>query len=218
MTAPLLAFERVCFCYPEAAAAVLSDLSFAVAGGGFMGIFGPSGTGKSSLLRLACYLEIPQSGTIRFDGRPVQQYAPEQLRRQVALVPQVPVMVPGSVRENLLLPFAFKANSHLEPPEDPALVAALAECQLDHLSLGQEASKLSVGQRQRLTILRAMLLEPKVLLLDEPTSALDSENAQRVLDMLTRLNQQQGVTVLMVTHRDADLAFFTDTLRLEKSS
>jgi putative ABC transport system ATP-binding protein len=212
---PLLAFDNVTFGYPDAPALLIDRLSFAIPAGGFVGVTGPSGSGKSTLLRLACRLEPASGGVIRFDGRPIDRWPACRLRRQAALVSQVPAMVGGSVRDNLRLAFQFRANRHRTVPDDQRLLALLGRFGLDRPGLDYAARKLSVGQRQRLAILRALLLDPRLLMLDEPTSALDPDNARRVLDILKDLNRCQAVTVLMVTHRSADARLFTDTVRLE---
>ncbi len=210
----LMSFEAVDFTYPGAAAPVIRNFSAAVAPGAFVSVCGPSGSGKSTLLRLACRLEAPDRGRICFQGVPVETIAPPVLRRQSCYVQQTPTLVEGSVRHNLLLAFGFRINAQRPAPDDDRLRMRLAEFKLDALSLDQNARGLSVGQQQRLCILRAMLLDPPLLLLDEPTSALDADNARRVRETLTRLNRDQGVTLMMVSHNELDSRHATAEIRM----
>lgn len=212
--APLLAFEAVSFTYPGQAVPVFKDLSLEVAAGGFVGVEGPSGSGKSTLLRLACRLEAPDAGVVRFAGQPVEAMPPGLLRRRVSYVQQTPALLADSVRANLRLAFGLRVNRDLEAPGDGRLRQGLADFQLDQISLDQPARELSVGQKQRLCLLRAMLLAPQVLLLDEPTAALDRDNARRVLEIVNGLNRTQGVTIMMVSHNAADARNATAHIRL----
>lgn len=162
-----IAFERVSLRYGETV--VLEEVSFRVQSGQFALIEGPSGAGKSSMLRLINRLEDPSSGTISADGRPLPEWPVLQLRRQIAYVPQIPVLFPGTVRENLLTPFRFRANRDRTPPTDEELRARLSELLLE-VKLEETATTLSVGQQQRIALLRAALLEPRLMLCDEPTA------------------------------------------------
>ena len=212
--APLLAFDAVSFTYPGRTAPVLEDLSFEVVAGRFVSVEGPSGSGKSTLLRLACRLEAPDAGVVRFAGQPVDAMPPGLLRRRVSYVQQTPALLADSVRANLRLAFGLRVNRDLEAPGDGRLRQGLDEFLLEKISLDQPARELSVGQKQRLCLLRAMLLAPEVLLLDEPTAALDRDNARRVLEIVKGLNRHQGVTIVMVSHNPADARNATARVRL----
>ncbi|MBI5519238.1 MAG: ATP-binding cassette domain-containing protein [Desulfovibrio sp.] len=181
---------------------VLSGVDLAVPAGAFVQLAGPSGAGKSTLLRLFCRLEEPQAGAVLLDGADIRELAPPLLRRRVAYLQQTPVVAPGSVRENLLLPFAFKAAAGEVPPDDAALVALLARLAAGDIPLGQEAATLSVGQRQRLCLARALLTRPDALLLDEPVSALDPESARAVMDAAESYCLDDGGTVVLVSHAE----------------
>ena len=211
---PLLVFDSVGFTYPGRDAPILKDLSFVVPAGGFVSVEGPSGGGKSTLLRLACRLEVPDSGQVLLDGRPAAAMAPEALRREVCCVQQTPTLLPASVRANLLLPFGFRVNADRRPPDDALLRRRLDDFHLDAVELHHGAQTLSVGQKQRLCVLRAMLLSPRMLLLDEPTAALDRDNARRVRDVIERLNRDEGVTVMMVSHNAEDARAATVRIRI----
>lgn len=184
----------------DSGAGGLRDASFRVPKGAFVLVTGPSGGGKTTLLRLLVGLEEPAGGEIRFDGRSAADIPPTRLRRRMALLPQTPTVVEGSVRVNLLLPFSFQANSDLAPPDDAALTAMLGEFLLAGVCLADRAQPLSVGQRQRLCLIRSLLLQPQVLLLDEPVSALDAASKEAVEDAAERLCLERGMTVILVSH------------------
>jgi len=197
----VLDLHRVSFSYPGQPP-VLRDVDLTVRQGELVVVVGPSGGGKSTLLRLLCGLEAPGAGRILLRGQPVETIPPPLLRRSLAYVGQQPVAVPGSVRDNLLLGFSFAANADLAPPGDDGLLAGLAGLELEGVALDAPAGDLSVGERQRLALLRTLLLGPEVLLLDEPTSALDPASKGVVERHLERLNREEGLAMLLVTHRD----------------
>ncbi|WP_353118565.1 ATP-binding cassette domain-containing protein [Nitratidesulfovibrio sp.] len=177
----------------------LAHVNLAVHPGDFVMLTGPSGAGKSTLLRLAVRLEEADAGVVRCGGRPVADIPPAELRRALGFVQQTPTVGAGTVRDNLLLPFTFAANKGLTPPDDAELAGWLARFRLAGVGLDAVAASLSVGQRQRVCIIRTMLLRPAALLMDEPTSALDQESSA-VVEALTEELNEDGVTVLMVTH------------------
>jgi ABC-type multidrug transport system fused ATPase/permease subunit len=191
-----LELRQVCFAYSDEA--VLDGLDLTLEPGSLTALVGPSGAGKSTVLRLLLGLYRPVSGQVLLDGRPLQAYAPEFLRAQVAWVPQEPLLFGGSVQENL---------EALAPGASPqAMTAVLRQVRLlDELpaglasELGEEGGGLSVGQRQRLALAAALLRGARILLLDEPTSALDPRSEARVLEALEAV--RPGRTVLVVAHR-----------------
>ncbi|MFK4763847.1 ATP-binding cassette domain-containing protein [Desulfobaculum sp. SPO524] len=198
---PVFSFESVTFTHPGNGPC-LSGASLDIPRGAFVLVGGPSGSGKSTMLRLMNRLLEPEAGRILYRGKPLDSYAPPRLRREVATVGQVPALVPGTVRENLLLPFSFKVNTELYPPRDEELEGWLSRMLLDGVRLEAKVSGLSVGQRQRLCLIRTMLLGPRVILMDEPTSALDPESREVVERTAEDLCADGRVTVIMVTHLD----------------
>jgi putative ABC transport system ATP-binding protein len=178
------------------AAVILEDVSVDVERGSALALVGPSGSGKSSLLRCLNRLEEPTAGVVRFDGRPIPELDPRRLRRRAALVLQTAVLFEGTVRDNL----AVHAPSAPLDVSESRLRETLAEVGLDAALLDRDAAMLSGGERQRVTIARALLREPQALLLDEPTSALDPPNALLVVDAICRLRDSRGLTVVSVTH------------------
>ncbi|MDR3641647.1 MAG: ABC transporter ATP-binding protein [Humidesulfovibrio sp.] len=181
---------------------ILDDADLEVRRGDFVLLTGPSGAGKSTLLRLFCRLEEPQEGQVLLNGQPVSTLPPAGLRRRVSYLQQTPTVSAGSVRQNLLLPFTFKAAANEPKPSDAELAALLGSLAAGDIPLDQEASTLSVGQRQRLCLARALLTRPEALLLDEPTSALDPDSASAVLTAAESFCLDSGGTVLLVSHAD----------------
>jgi ABC-type iron transport system FetAB ATPase subunit len=161
-------------------------------------IAGPSGSGKSTLLRLLNRLADPDSGRVLYEGEDVRDRDPLALRREVALVPQLPALIDGSVHDNVaygprLAGRSFDARACLE----------LAGLDPDFEQ--RDSGKLSVGEQQRVMLARALALEPRVLLLDEPTSALDEGAREAVEATLRRLHARTAIASVLVTH-DMDQA------------
>ncbi len=177
---------------------LINHVSFSVYPGEVLIISGPSGAGKSTLLRLIARFESPTSGDIQFQNRNLRHYSPEPLRRQIALVFQTPIVFSGTVQENFQL--VDQINHRAIQPE-PIYQQKLESVGLPHAMLFQEAASLSLGEKQRLAIARALLNQPEILLLDEPTSALDPQSSQVLLNTLKGLHQEIGITILMVTHQ-----------------
>ncbi len=181
---------------------LLRDLNFVLEAGEFALIHGPSGCGKSSLLRVLNRLQEPSAGRLLIDGRPAEQYEVTQLRSRMGFVQQTPVMVAGSVRENLYYPFIIKAQRGRELPGDEVLRTWLDDLLLVDVALEADAGVLSVGQQQRLALIRTLLAEPEILLCDEPTSALDADSKGVVDAWLERANVERGIGIVLVTHLD----------------
>ncbi len=179
--------------------AVLSGVDLDVPEGRITVLIGPSGSGKTSLLRLLDRLDDPSSGTISYGGRSLSAYPVTELRREVAFVFQTPVLFPGTVRDNLAEAARIGGIPAPEVDERAREVAALAE--LDIALLERDGRELSVGQQQRATLARALVNRPRALLLDEPTASLDAETSERLLRTVRRLAHDEGLTVVLATHR-----------------
>jgi ABC-type multidrug transport system fused ATPase/permease subunit len=201
---PIFQVDHLSLAYPgyreHPVTPVLSDVSFTVGRGHSLTLVGPSGSGKSTLLRCLNRLVEPTSGTLRFDGGDVRSFDPRELRRRVALVMQTPVLFEGTVRDNLRV---RPADVPGDLSED-RLRATLAEVGLEPDLLDREGATLSGGEKQRVTIARALLRDPQALLLDEPTSALDPPNSLLVVETISRLRAARGLSIVAVTHQ-ADL-------------
>jgi putative ABC transport system ATP-binding protein len=160
---------------------------------GATAIVGPSGAGKSTLLRLLNRLADPDRGEVAYRGRPITVYEPLALRREVALVPQLPALLEGKVESNLRYAAELAA-------EELALGETLARAGLDPSFAGRDVAKLSVGEQQRAMLARALARRPSVLLLDEPTSALDHAARDAVEATLARLRSESNLSLVLVSH------------------
>jgi putative ABC transport system ATP-binding protein len=184
-------FERVTV--QRAGRRVLDEITAWIPAAGITVVSGPSGAGKTTLLRLCNRLEVPDGGTVRYRGQPLDELDPLELRRRVGMVFQKPTPFPGSVADNLAVarPDAVTAQ----------LITALQRVALDPGLLGQEARTLSGGELQRMCLARTLVTQPETLLLDEPTSALDAQPKQ-VFEATARHLAAQGITIIWVTHDD----------------
>jgi putative ABC transport system ATP-binding protein len=180
-------------------AAVLQNVDLNLVAGRITVVIGPSGGGKSTLIRLLNRLEEPSSGKVFLKGRDIRHYDPLQLRRKVALVAQKPFVFNGTVLDNLQRPFIFQG---ITPPaaDDTRLQELLALCQLSADFLQRDARSLSLGQQQRLCLARSLATGPEVLLLDEPTSALDRPTVNSLASSLRMACHKWQLAVLLVTH------------------
>lgn len=192
-----LSLDSVRFEIPNVEPPILEDIAFELNDGERLTLLGPSGSGKTTILRLIVRLEERTGGEIRVDGEAIEDIPVRVLRRRVALVAQEPSLLGLTVRENLDLAqeLAGTATNGLPPYED-----LLAWVELPPEVLDRGARELSVGQKQRVTLARALVAQPKVLLLDEPTSALDPGSEAGIADLLRRISDELGTGVLTVTH------------------
>jgi len=186
--------------------AILRQANLRVEAGESVAVTGRSGSGKSTLLNLIAGLDKPDSGKILVNGQPVEQGDEKALARYrtrgVGLVFQLHHLLPQcTALENVLLP-AFADGAPNAPAEARERAASLLEKVGLGDRLGNKPAQLSGGERQRCAIARALLNQPRLLLADEPTGALDEDSAKRVIDLLLKINQEEGVTLLMVTHAE----------------
>ena len=193
--------RNVTFAYSPDRDPVLRNVSLPIPSGKWVCLMGPSGAGKTTLLQLIARLYEPTSGEINVGGLSLNAIRLDSLRRHIALVPQEPQILSGTVRDNI---------TYGDPGASPGQIMAAAraaECHDFIMSLpvkyettvGEKGVTLSGGQRQRLSIARALLTNPEVLLLDDCTSALDAETEWRIQDTLVRL--LSGKTAVMVSQR-----------------
>jgi tungstate transport system ATP-binding protein len=165
--------------------------------GEIFALVGPSGAGKSTLLRLLNFLEPPASGNIEFDGKTYEGglAAPLWVRRRVTTVFQRPMLLNQSVWNNV----AYGLRLRSERNRDMDIQAALTAVGLTDMK-NQRARTLSGGEAQRVSLARAMVICPDVLLLDEPTANLDPYNVHLIEKIMGQLNQESGTTLVLVTH------------------
>ena len=156
-------------------------------------VAGPSGSGKSTLLRLLNRLADPRLGQVLYRGADVRSRDVLELRREVCLVPQLPALLDGSVAENVRFAVDLAGRR-----TDVGAVLTLAGLGPEYAE--RDASRLSVGEQQRVMLARALALEPRVLLLDEPTSALDAAARDAIERTLADLRHRLGISYVLVTH------------------
>jgi putative ABC transport system ATP-binding protein len=172
-------------------------------GGAITAVVGPSGTGKSTLLRTINRLVEPTAGEIYLDGEPTSRMDPLKLRRRVGMVFQLPALFGATVEEATLYGARLA-----EREADAGRLLEMAG--LEASFLGRAPQALSVGEQQRLSIARALALEPQALLMDEPTSALDEAARRRVEGLIRELNASLGLTIVVVSHHLDQVARVAD--------
>lgn len=172
---------------------ILSGLDLKVNKGELVVIMGTSGSGKSTLLRLINRLSEIDSGIILLNGNDIRSHVPMELRRKIGMVFQVPVTFRGSIRDNLV--FGMKLWGRNTGIETLSKDAGIPEDLLD-----ADAGQLSIGEKQRVCIARALANQPGILLLDEPTSSLDAVAAEKIEKLLLGLQKERNLTILWVTH------------------
>ena len=215
--APLLSLRGVTKVYGQGdtAFAALRGVDLDIFNGEFVAIMGPSGSGKSTAMNMLGLLDTPTSGEYRFKGVPVQGLSRDERallrRRYLGFVFQgFHLLARTSALENVELPLVYRGM-----PTAQRRAAALKA--LDDVGLSAWAhrtpAELSGGQQQRVAIARAMVTQPQVLLADEPTGNLDTQRGHEIMELIQRLNRDQGITVLMVTHETDIAAYAQRTVR-----
>lgn len=189
----------------------LDGVDLAVEDGEFVAIVGTSGSGKSTLLHMLGGLDRPTSGTVAVDGKDIFSLKDEALtifrRRKIGFVFQSFNLVPVlTVRENIVLPIQLDGGRVDEDYVGEVISALGLEKKLDSLP-----SQLSGGQQQRVAIARALATKPAILLADEPTGNLDSQRSHEIMELLVKLNREQGITIAMVTH-EPDMAAYASRI------
>lgn len=190
----LISLEKVN--YQIADQHILHDVDWQIPAGAHITLTGPSGSGKSTLLQIIAAMISKTSGTLIFDGQPIESYDPIMYRRQVSYCFQQPTLFGETVADNLAFPYQIRK----QVMDTQRVVTALNNVGLSERTLHQPIIELSGGERQRVALIRNILFLPKVLLLDEVTAGLDENNKQIVHSWLRQLNEQDHVTTIMITH------------------
>ncbi len=210
-----LEFDHVCLTYPDAGAEALTDIHFTLGHGQTLGIIGGTGSGKSSVINLIPRFYDATGGTVRIDGRDVRSYQPENLRGKIGIVPQKAVLFKGTIRSNLLM-----ANPEANESD---MWEALRIAQAEEFVKGkdggldaevaQEGRNFSGGQRQRLTIARALTRKPEILILDDSASALDYMTDANLRKAIRQADP--NMTVIIVSQRTASVRFADQIIVLD---
>lgn len=195
-------FRQVSFNYAEAKIGILKSLNFTIKSGEKVAVIGRVGSGKSTLARLILKLYIPSEGTILLDDTDYRQLNPDDLRQQVGYVPQDVVLFYGSVRQNITIGAPFVDDSSLLRAAEVAGVSQITDKHPDGYDrqVGEKGSELSGGQRQSVSIARALIRNPKLLIMDEPTSAMD-DNSERIFKQNMTKFLTPEHTFILITHK-----------------
>lgn len=206
---PVIELEKVTRVYGKGIAEVhaLRGIDLAILQGEFVAVMGPSGSGKSTVMNILGCLDTPSSGSYRFLGAEVGNLSRDELailrREYIGFVFQgYNLLSRTSAIENVELPLIYRrVHSHERHLRARQALDAVGLVNWEH----HTPSELSGGQQQRVAIARALVSEPAVLLADEPTGNLDSQRSREIMELLTSLNRERGITIVMVTH-EPDMA------------
>ncbi|MDP9811877.1 putative ABC transport system ATP-binding protein [Rhizobium tibeticum] len=212
---PLIEFKQVSKIYGQGEAAIraLDRVDLAIREHEFVAIMGPSGSGKSTAMNILGCLDVPSAGDYSFQGVSTQGFGRSQLtllrRHMLGFVFQgFNLLSRTSALENVELPLIYRgmhaSERHRKAKEALGLVGLSGR---EH----HKTQELSGGQQQRVAIARAIVTEPSLLLADEPTGNLDTKTSVEIMDLMTRLNREQGITIVMVTH-EPDIAAYAQRL------
>jgi UDP-glucose/iron transport system ATP-binding protein len=190
---------------------ILKKISFALSRGDLLLILGPSGSGKSSLLRCLNRLETITEGLVLLEGRDARSINTVELRRRIGMVFQTPALLPGSVRENISLSFQLSKQAL----KDADCVSLLQQVGLSLDFLDLPVENLSIGEQQRVALAQTLANHPQVLMLDEPTSSLDPTAVLTIERLIQSINRDLQTAILWVTHDVAQaMRFNAETLVL----
>jgi ABC-type multidrug transport system fused ATPase/permease subunit len=200
-TGHTLEFENVHFAYRPDEGEVVEDVTFSIRQGSRVAVVGPTGAGKSTLVRLALRFWDPTGGVVRLDGQDIRQYTLNDLRHVISVVAQDTHLFNGTLRDNLLLARPDASQDAIKQALEQVQLAEFVRQLPNGLQtwIGEQGLRLSGGERQRLAIARALLKDAPLLILDEATANLDPLTERAVLDALDLL--MQGRTTLTITHR-----------------
>lgn len=202
---------------PHEELAVLRDLDLTVNFGEFVGITGPSGSGKTTLMNILGTLDVPTSGEVRLGQRVYLSMSDQELSdfraKEIGFIFQFHHLLPDlTAIENVILPGLLTATPRKELRDRAfALLEAVGIAERAH----HLPKELSGGESQRVAIARALINNPSVVLADEPTGNLDKASGLKLMELLSSLNRIQSLTIVMVTHNEAFIPFFTRSFRLE---
>lgn len=198
---------------------VLNNLSFSVSEGEFFIIIGPNGSGKTTLMKIIAGILKTKTGELKVFNQPLKGYTRKDLAKTIALVPQMAAPdFPFTVTELVLMGRSPHLNVlGLEQEKDLEIAQnAMAFTEVEHLA-HRKTDQLSGGECQRVFIARAICQEPKIILLDEPTASLDLAHQVKIMDLMEKLKNEMGFTIIMVSHDVNLAAMYSDQILLLKA-
>ncbi|MDE5423263.1 ABC transporter ATP-binding protein [Ancylomarina sp. DW003] len=198
---------------------VLDELSLEIEGGDRIAILGPSGSGKSTLLNVISSLDLPNSGNVNFDGEEISTYTSEQLaqfrNKKIGFVFQSHHLLPQlSLLENVLLPYLPEKDKTVKKEAEKRALDLLEFVGLSK-QIHQRPGQMSGGECQRAAVVRALIHQPKLILADEPTGSLDKASAEQLAKLFVRINEDQAVTLVVVTHSEELAQYMNRICRIE---
>ena len=215
---PLIELENITKSYPlgNMQLKILKGICLNIERGEFVAIMGPSGSGKSTLMNILGCLDKPTSGRYRLDGERVEKLSPDELaeirNRKIGFVFQgFNLLSRTSALENVELPMVYANVAEKERAERAK--AALAQVGLKD-RMGHQPNQLSGGQQQRVAIARAIVNEAPIVFADEPTGNLDTKMSVEIMELFTKLNQELGRTIILVTHEEDIAKYAKRVIRL----
>lgn len=180
----------------------LNNVSFSIETGEFVAVMGPSGSGKSTLLHILGFLDRHTSGEYRFEGKTMDDYSRDEIahtrnKKMGFIFQSFNLLARTTVLENVKLPLLY--SDIPESSWDDIALGAVESVGLSH-RLNHESSQLSGGEKQRVAIARALVNNPQIIFADEPTGNLDSKSGQMVMEIIQKLNEEKGHTIILITH------------------
>lgn len=211
---PVIALKKICKSFPLEMGGqqqVLFDNTFDVYPGEFVSIMGPSGSGKSTCMNIIGALDTPSSGLYQLYGKDITQMTPDELatvrNEYIGFVFQnFNLLAKRNILDNVMLPLMYRGLPMRERMRRAREMLKLVGLEKFETYL---PTQLSGGMKQRVAIARALAGDPKLILADEPTGALDSKMGNEILKFLKKLNREQGITIVMITH-EFDIAKYSD--------
>ena len=196
---------------------VLDDINIEIKDGEFVSLMGPSGSGKSTLLYLVGGLDNPTSGTVLLNGKDINKLNDSEMaklrRRDIGFVFQFYNLVQNlTVEENIMLPVVMNGEKESNYKERLNEILKIIGLEDKRKNLPRE---LSGGQQQRVSIARAIILNPSIIFADEPIGNLDSKSGKEVMELFKRINEEERITILQVTHSEDAAKFGNRTIRLK---
>lgn len=201
-----ISFQNICFAYPSDSRPVLHNIDFTVCPGSVLGIVGPQGSGKTSILRLIPRIYEISSGKITIDDINIQQLKLTDLRKNIGFVPQEPFLFSGTIRDNITFGENIDDKKIFESTKAAALYKTICAFPdgLDTI-VGEKGVVLSGGQKQRIVLARALICNPPILLMDDPIGQVDTQTAAAIIDTIRSLSSTK--TIIIVSHRLAAVRF-----------
>ena len=199
-----ITFDKVSFTYPNTNSPSVENISFSIKAGERVGIIGQTGAGKSTIQKLLCGIQTPQSGKIFLDDMDISTLHPVELRQNIALMPQTPYLFSGTLKENIELNQNISKEQMSLLLKKTGLIDLVKKSSLaENLDVGEMGSKLSVGQRHLVALARALMSDASIVILDEPTTGLDVSLERKLITHLK--DELKDKTLIVITHRFAAL-------------